>query len=261
MRSARLLVGWDQRVELRTISIARLRRISHSSRSSSDGTNVGGAVGTDTDSAGRNDAGGAERTGLGSVGGNALSGLTNRDRSQASHRNAQYSSLGTIVVLSSSDCINRNSAPHAIQRIALRQPIAAHHTVKWCWSVVGTYGDLTKSCRCSNTALQCLTLSFGATRILETGVTLSSPHYRSVMLGVSDVCACTARAPASALAPAHCSPANCTRSEHPPGRGGRTLHPTDARQQVSRVAVQREAMLGPLAMLASSRHAAATCYR
>ena len=120
MRSARLLVGWDQRVELRTISIARLRRISHSSRSSSDGTNVGGVVGTDRDPAGCNDAGGAERTGSGSVGSNALSGLTNRDRSQASHRNAQYSSLGTIVVLSSSDCINLNSAPHAIQRIELR---------------------------------------------------------------------------------------------------------------------------------------------
>jgi hypothetical protein len=132
MRSVRLLVGWDQRVELRTISIVRLRRISHSSRSSSDGTNVGGVVATDIESAGRNDAGGAERTGSGSVGGNALSGLTNRDRSQSSHRNA-HSSLGTIVVLSSSDCINLNSAPHAIQRIVLRnRPIAAHHTVKWC---------------------------------------------------------------------------------------------------------------------------------
>ena len=120
MRSVRPLVGWDQRVELRTISIARLRRTSHSSRSSSDGTNVGGVVGTDRDSAGRNDAGGAERTGSGSVGGNAPSGLTNRDRLQYSHRYAQYSSLGTIVVLSSSDCINLNSAPHAIQRIALR---------------------------------------------------------------------------------------------------------------------------------------------
>jgi hypothetical protein len=130
MRSVRLLVGWDQRVELRTISIARLRRISHSSRSSSDGTNVGGVVGTDTESAVRNDA--RERTGSGSVGGNALSGLANRDRSQSSHRNAQYSSLGTIVVLSSSDCINLNAAPHAIQRIVLRQPIAAHHTVRWC---------------------------------------------------------------------------------------------------------------------------------
>src|SRR5215467_16195356 len=120
MRSARLLVGWDQRVELRTISIARLRRISHSSRSSSDGTNVGGVVWTDTDSAGCNDAGGAECTDSGSVGGNALSGLTSRDWSQASHRNAQYSSLGTTVVLSSSDCINLNSAPHAVQRIAFR---------------------------------------------------------------------------------------------------------------------------------------------
>src|SRR5215831_20683111 len=119
MRSARLLVGWDQRVELRTISIARLRRISHSSRSSSDGTNVGGVVRIDTDSAERNDGGGAERTGSGSVGGNALSGLT-RDRSQFSHRNAQHSSLGTIVVLSNSDCINLSSAPHAIQRIAPR---------------------------------------------------------------------------------------------------------------------------------------------
>src|SRR5262245_65655838 len=99
--------------------------------SSSDGTNVGGVVGTDTDPAGCNDAGCAERTGSGSVGGNALSGLTNRDRSQASHRTAQHSSLGTIIVLSSSDCINLNSAPHAIQGIALtRQPIAAHHTVK-----------------------------------------------------------------------------------------------------------------------------------
>ena len=77
-------------------------------------------MGTDRDSAGRNDAGGAERTGSGSVGGNAPSGLTNRDRLQSSHRYAQYSSLGTIVVLSSSDCINLNSAPHAIQRIALR---------------------------------------------------------------------------------------------------------------------------------------------
>ena len=120
MRSARLLVGWDQRVELRTISIARLRRTSHLSRSSSDGTNVGGVVGTDTDSAGCDDAGGAECTESGSVGGNALSELTNRDWLQASHRNAQYSSLGTIVVLSSSDCINLNSAPHAIQRIGFR---------------------------------------------------------------------------------------------------------------------------------------------
>src|SRR5215831_13967592 len=64
MRSARLLVGWDQRVEPLTISIARRRRISHSSRSSSDGTNVGGVVGTDTGSSGRNDAANAERAGV-----------------------------------------------------------------------------------------------------------------------------------------------------------------------------------------------------
>jgi hypothetical protein len=31
---------------------------------------------------------------------------------RSSRRNAQYSSLGTIVVLSSSDCINLDSAPH-----------------------------------------------------------------------------------------------------------------------------------------------------
>src|SRR5215467_10804269 len=101
MRSVRLLVGWDQRVEPLTISIARLRRISHSSRSSSDGTNVGRVVGSDTRSSGRNDAANPERAGLGSVGGSA-SGLTG-GRSQFSHRNAQYMSLGTIVMLSSAD--------------------------------------------------------------------------------------------------------------------------------------------------------------
>jgi len=119
MRSVRLLVGWDQRVEPLTISIARLRRISHSSRSSSDGTNVGGVVGSDTGSSGRNDAANPERAGSGSVGGSAPSGLAG-GRSQSSHRNAQRSSLGTIVMLSSSDFINLSSAPHAIQRIAPR---------------------------------------------------------------------------------------------------------------------------------------------
>jgi hypothetical protein len=66
------------------------------------------------------------------------------------------------------------------------------------------------------------------------------------------VCVPALGAPASALAPAHCSPANCVRWEHPlldKGRGSRTLYLTDYRQHVSRVAVQREAMLGPLAML------------
>jgi hypothetical protein len=104
------------------MSIARLRRISHSSRSFSDGANVRGVVGTDTESAGRNDAGGDERTGSASFGGNAPSGLANRDRSQSLHRNAQCSSLGTIVMLSSSDCINLNSVPHAIQRMVTTRP-------------------------------------------------------------------------------------------------------------------------------------------
>src|SRR5215813_10527787 len=119
MRSVRLLVGWDQRVEPLTISIARLRRISHSSRSSSDGTNVGRVVGTDTGSLVHNDAANPERAGSGSVGGNAPSGLTG-GRSQFSHRNAQCLSLGTMVMLSSSDWINLSSAPHATQRIAPR---------------------------------------------------------------------------------------------------------------------------------------------
>src|SRR5215831_10533965 len=109
MRSVGLLVGWDQRVEPLTISIARLRRISHSSRSSSDGTSVGRVVGSD-------DAANPERAGSGSVGGSAPSGLTG-GRSQFSHRNAQYLSLGTIVMLSSSDCMNLSSAPHEIERI------------------------------------------------------------------------------------------------------------------------------------------------
>src|SRR5215831_18353679 len=152
MRSARLLVGWDQRVELRTISIARLRRISHSSRSSSDGTNVGGVVGTDRDPAGCNDAGGAERTGSGSVGGNALSGLTNRDRSQA-----RTKTRSTRRWAPSLCC----PAPTASISILLRMQysashyapaIVAHDTLKRCWSVVGTYGDLTKTYRCSSTA-------------------------------------------------------------------------------------------------------------
>jgi hypothetical protein len=59
-------------------------------------------------------------------------------------------------------------------------------------------------------------------------------------------------APASALAPAHCSPANCVRWEHPLlDKGTRRSHAVSRGlpQQVSRVAVQREAMLGPLAML------------
>src|SRR5215831_858777 len=120
MRSVRLLVGWDQRVEPLTISIARLRRISHSSRSSSDGTNVGRVVGNDTGSSGRNDAGCAERTGSGLVGSNALSGPTDDGRSQSSHRNAHRSSLGTVVMLSSPDCMKLNSAPHEIQRITPR---------------------------------------------------------------------------------------------------------------------------------------------
>jgi hypothetical protein len=76
-------------------------------------------VGTDTGSSGRNDAANAERAGSGSVGGNAPSGLTG-GRSHFSHRNAQCLSLGTIVMLSSSDCINLSSAPHATQRIAPR---------------------------------------------------------------------------------------------------------------------------------------------
>ena len=115
------------------MSIARLRRTSHSSRSFSDSAKVRGVVGTDTESAGRNDAGGAERTGAGSFGGNAPSGLANRDRSQSSHRNAQCSSLGTIVMVPSDEhCINLNSVPHAIQRKGLRAPpIEAHHTVRW----------------------------------------------------------------------------------------------------------------------------------
>src|SRR5215469_8143821 len=121
MRSVRLLVGWDQRVEPLTISIARLRRISHSSRSSSDGTNVGRVVGSDTRSSGRNDAANPERAGSGSVGGSAPSGLTG-GRSQFSHRNAQYLSLGTIVMLSSSDCMNLSSAPHEIYS-------ASHHAL------------------------------------------------------------------------------------------------------------------------------------
>jgi hypothetical protein len=82
-------------------------------------TNVGRVAGTDTGSSGGNDAANAERAGSGSVGGNTPSGLTG-GRSQFSHRNAQYLSLGTIVMLSSSDCVNLSSAPHEIQRIAPR---------------------------------------------------------------------------------------------------------------------------------------------
>src|SRR5262249_17455712 len=129
-------------------------------------------------------------TGSGSVGGNALSGLTNRDRSQSSHRNAQHSSLGTIVGLSSSDCINLNSAPHAIQRIAL----PANSGSSYCQVVLVGGRDLwrsTKTYRCSNTSLQCLTL-LGTARILkiggirsQTSKTLSSAHYRSATVGVS----------------------------------------------------------------------------
>src|SRR5215831_6713478 len=130
MRSVGLLVGWDQRVEPLTISIARLRRISHSSRSSSDGTNVGRVVESDARSSGRNDAANPERAGSGSVGGSAPSRLTG-GRSQFSHRNTQYLSLGTTVMLSSPDCMNFSSAPHEIQRIAPRaiSQWQAHHTV------------------------------------------------------------------------------------------------------------------------------------
>ena len=41
----------------------------------------------------------------------------------------------------------------------------------------------------------------------------------------------------------------CMRSDHALGSGGRTLYLTHDGQHVSRVAVQREAMLGPRVML------------
>jgi hypothetical protein len=83
----------------------------------------------DAAAAARNEVGGAELPGSASVGRNSLTGPTNSGRSQFEHRNLQCSSLGTNVVSSSSDGPNRNSAPHEIQRIALRTtPTAAHHT-------------------------------------------------------------------------------------------------------------------------------------
>jgi hypothetical protein len=141
--SLRPFVEWEPRVGPRTISIARLRRTSHSSRSlpPSDGTNVGGVVWTSVASAGHKGAGGAELIGSGSAGGNALSGRTKSGRSQSEHRKLQCSALGTNVVLSSPDCPNRNSTPHAIQRIALAlrtTPTAAYHRSSGCRWAVGT---------------------------------------------------------------------------------------------------------------------------
>ena len=82
--------------------------------------------------------------------------------------------------------------------------------------MVGTYGDLTKTYRCPNTALQYLSLRVGTAKILKIGWAFAhrrvrfyrAPAIVPVTLGASDVRAPVLGAPASALAPAHCSPAN-----------------------------------------------------
>jgi hypothetical protein len=103
------LAGREAGVAPRTISIARFKRTSHSSRPL---LSSGARLGTDV-------AGNAAVIGSDTAGGNALSGPTNSGWSQSEHRNPDSSWLGSNVVLPNPDCPNRNSAPQAIQRIAL----------------------------------------------------------------------------------------------------------------------------------------------
>src|SRR5262249_2242271 len=65
--------------------------------------------------------------------------------------------------------------------------IVAHDTLKRCWSVVGTYGDLTKTFGALAPRASYLTFRLSATRILKIGGAFArrqarlyrAPHYRS----------------------------------------------------------------------------------
>jgi hypothetical protein len=111
------------------------------SRSPSGGTNVRGVVETDTGSAGRNDADGAE--------GSVADGLSRDDRARSSRRNRQSSSLGAGVMLCDCGWADLNSAPHAIERITPRVTREQQLIIRssGCRPAVDTY-DQMKSYRC-----------------------------------------------------------------------------------------------------------------